>query len=52
MKNYFLDICCFLNITTIMIIKYAINKYRNDDTCLHVPMVSVFSMYENQMESL
>lgn len=35
-----------------MIIKYAINKYRNGDTCLHVSMVSVFSMHENQLESL
>lgn len=42
----------FSYLTTIMIIKYAINKYRNGDTCLHVSMVSIFSMHENQLESL
>lgn len=35
-----------------MIIKYAINKYKNVDICLHVSMFSIFSMHVNQMESL
>lgn len=42
----------FLYVITIMIIKYATNKCRNVDICLHVSMFSDFSMQENQMKSL
>lgn len=35
-----------------MIIKYAINNYKNVDICLHVSMFSIFNMHVNQMESL
>lgn len=35
-----------------MIIKYTIIEYRKVDTCRDVSMFWIFSMHENQMESL